>query len=173
MFSFKKSFAALIGLIILVAALAVILPLVGRAQNGGNPFNRDSRRSFYVTRTTHDGSQALTACANGYHMASIFEIVDTANLRYNPELGGTAQDSGFGPPAGGSSEGWIRTGGGGSNSESVGLGNCNAWSSASTNDWGTIIKLDSPFDGPATRISPWLSFTTTCNARPQVWCVQD
>lgn len=173
MFSFKKSFAALTGLIFLVVVLAIVLPLVGRAQNGGNPFNRDSRRSFYVTRTTHDGSQALTSCANGYHMASMWEIVDTGNLRYNTELGGTAQDSGFGPPTGGQSEGWIRTGGSAGNSETVGIGNCNAWTSASTDDWGTVIKFDFPFDEPATRISPWVSFTTPCNAHPQVWCVQD
>jgi hypothetical protein len=50
-------------------------------------------RKFYVTKTTHSGAQALSACAEGYHMASLREIFDTSNLRYDTELGGTTDDS--------------------------------------------------------------------------------
>ena len=31
-------------------------------------------RKFYLTQTTHNGAQALSACAPGYHMASLWEI---------------------------------------------------------------------------------------------------
>ncbi len=56
-------------------------------------------RKFYLTKTLHTGAQALSACATGYHMASLWEIHDPTNLRYNTELGFTSgSDSGFGPP---------------------------------------------------------------------------
>ena len=110
MFSFKRSLIALVGLLVLVGGLAAVMPLVSRGQ-GGNPLTRDTRKSYYVTKTSHDGSEALTACAEGYHMASLWEIFDTSNLRYDTQLGATAQDSGLGPPSiSGLSEGWIRTG---------------------------------------------------------------
>jgi len=96
MFSFKRSLSALVGLLVLVGTLAILMPLVSRGQ-GGNPFNRDTRKSYYVTKTSHDGSEALTACAEGYHMASLWEIFDTSNLRYNTQLGATAPRFGSRP----------------------------------------------------------------------------
>ena len=85
MFSFKKSLLGLVGLLVIVGALATLMPLVSRGQ-GGNPFDRDTRKSFYLTKTSHNGSQVLTACAEGYHMASLWEIFDTSNLRYDTAL---------------------------------------------------------------------------------------
>lgn len=174
MFSFKRSLIALVGVLVIVGTFATLMPLVIRGQGGGNPFNRDTRKSFYVTQSTHNGSEALTACAEGYHMASLWEIFDTSNLRYNTELGATAQDSGLGPPSiSGLSEGWIRTGWSASNSETVGFGNCNAWTSASVDDSGTVVHLDFSWDSTGVRISPWNAFTTVCSAGPRVWCMQD
>jgi hypothetical protein len=46
-------------------------------------------------------------------MASMWEISDPSNLRYDTQLGVTTADSGFGPPAGTSFVaffGWVRTG---------------------------------------------------------------
>jgi len=60
MFNFKRSLIALVGVLVLVGALATLMPLVSRGQ-GGNPLTRDTRRSYYLTQTTHIGSQALTA----------------------------------------------------------------------------------------------------------------
>jgi len=174
MFSFKRSLAVFPGLLLIIVVLSALLPLVGRGQGGdGNPFNRDSRKSFYLTKTTHDGSQALTACAGGYHMASLWEILDISNLRYDTQLGGTLQDSGFGPPVGDFSEGWIRTGKGASTSETIGLGNCNAWTSPRPEDYGTVVKLDFPSNAVGVAISPWFAFLNTCNVHVKVWCVQD
>jgi len=170
MFSFKSPAV----LLLIIVAFSVLLPLVGRGQGGGgNPLTRDTRKSFYVTKTTHDGSQALTACTGGYHMASLWEILDPSNLRYDTQLGSTLPDSGFGPPTAAASEARVRTGGPASNSESVGLGNCNAWTSASQDDFGTVIRLDFPWDATGEKISPWSAFTGPCSVQLPVWCMQD
>jgi len=115
--------------------------------------------------------QELTAA--GYHMASMWEILDPSNLRYNTQLGATLQDSGFGPPTASASEAWIRTGGPASNSETIGLGNCNAWTSASHDDAGTLVRLDFPWDAAGEKISPWFASTIPCSVHVHVWCVQD
>ncbi len=168
MYSFKNSLAALAGLLVLVAVFAALTPLVSQGQ-GGNPL---TRRSFYLTQTEHNGSQALSACASGYHMASLWEIFDTSNLKYNTQLGFTREDSGFGPPA--NSFGWIRTGGPPDNgSLPPGVGNCDAWTNASGTASGTDVALDNFWSDAARAISPWIAFTSTCDSSRRVWCVQD
>jgi hypothetical protein len=83
-------------------------------------------RGYYLTTTLHNGAQATTACAAGFHMASLWEMFDTSNLKYETGLGFTRPDSGFGPPL---SLGWVRTGGNASFSTTPGFANCNAWTS--------------------------------------------
>ena len=171
MFSFKRSLTALVGLLVIVGALATLMPLISRGQ-GGNPLTRDPRKSYYLTQTQHNGSQALTACAEGYHMASLWEIRDTSNVRYNTVLGLTYADSGFGSPT--NQTGWIRTGAVANASSNPGFGNCNAWMSASSMDEGTIVALTPNWDSAdVTRISPWLSGTSNCNSNRLAWCMQD
>ncbi|MFX1355393.1 MAG: hypothetical protein ACFFGP_15680, partial [Promethearchaeota archaeon] len=55
-------------------------------------------RQYYLTDTPtgFTGADADTACAAGYHMASLYEILDTSNLKYNTDLGQTREDSGEG-----------------------------------------------------------------------------
>ena len=77
-----------------IASLLIII-LIAAASTA----SAEKARKFYLTQTGFTGSQALTACANGYHMASLWEILDPSNLRYNTTLGFTTQDSGFGPPS--------------------------------------------------------------------------
>jgi hypothetical protein len=55
-------------------------------------------RKFYLAQGGFTGSQALTACAVGYHMASLWEIFEVSTPRYDTTLGATTDDSGFGPP---------------------------------------------------------------------------
>ena len=119
MFSFKRSLIALVGLLIVVGTLATLMPLVSRGQ-GNNPIVAQLQpRKFYLTKTEdYTGSQALSACASGYHMASLWEIFDTSNLRYDTALGASSTDSGSGPPVAVyfglghfEGDGWIRTGG--------------------------------------------------------------
>jgi len=171
MFSFKQSLAAFVCLLVLIVLLALMVPPVSAASREKGP------RKFYLTKTLHDGSQALTACAADYHMASIWEILDPTNLSYNTALGVTSDDSGLGPPSGGLEPflGWIRTGyraTGGANNP--GYANCNAWRSADGADAGTLIFLTNPWDVfEVETVNPWHSLTRSCNAARSVWCVQD
>jgi hypothetical protein len=131
------------------------------------------QRTFYVTKDGYTGSEALSACAKGYHMASIFEILNVSNLRYIKDkgFGFISQDSGEGPPA--EVAGWVRTGGSKSGAGSAGTGNCEAWTSDSTGDVGTAAGLPSQWEAPAVAISPWIAVPINCSSPTQVWCVQD
>ena len=57
-------------------------------------------RGYYLTKSSYGPSRILTApaCASGYHFASLWEIMDPSNLKYNTDLGYTMDDSGQGPP---------------------------------------------------------------------------
>jgi hypothetical protein len=138
--------------------------------------NNKGPRMFYLTKNEYTGSQAaLTTCAAGYHMASLWEIFDPTNLRYNTDLGfnwtdrSLISDMGFGPPSG--LPGWIRTG---QPSLSSFFNNCNAWTTDSGN--GTVILLNSDWGGksgvPVT-VAPWVSLVAGCSIPVRVWCVQD
>ncbi len=73
-------------------------------------------------------------------MASLWEIHDTSNLRYDTDLGATMGDSGFGPPnvtAGFALGTTLEI-----NSCRAGIGNCNAWTSAAVGDFGTVVTLE-------------------------------
>lgn len=87
----------------LFSLIVTLTPLAsrgqGKQQRGG--------RKFYLTRDRYDGSHALSACADGYHMASLW-ILDPSNLSYDTNLGISLADAGFGPPV--VAPGWIRTG---------------------------------------------------------------
>jgi hypothetical protein len=173
MFSFKRSLVALVGVLVLVGTLATLLPLVSRGQ-GNNPILEQVRpRKFYLTQTQHNGGQALSACTAGYHMASLWEIHDPSNLRYNTELGFMADDSGFGPPS--ELGGWIRTGFAASadNNSSAGKTNCNAWTSASDGDFGTAVRPSNSWSDAASAVTPWVAGQPSCNLNTRVWCVQD
>lgn len=173
MHSLRKSLIGLVGIIVIVGVLAALMPLVSRGQ-GGNPLTKDPRRSYYLTQTEHNGAQAPTACAAGYHMASLWEILDPSNLRYDTQLGFTQADSGFGPPAA-LVEGWIRTGRDANSTGMPGFANCQAYMSDNLLDQGTAVRLTSVWDSPAElrRVEPWSSDNIGCGNFRRVWCVQD
>ena len=136
-------------------------------------------RRFYLTKDGVRGSQALNACAVGFHMASLWEIFDITALKYDTTLGLTKPDSGEGPPSG--QYGWIRTGGRASSVEGHPF-NCKAWSDDTGG--GMVVALpDSWFPTTATvppdrqfieaPIVPWTMGTGVCSTFPNVWCVQD
>jgi hypothetical protein len=133
--------------------------------------NNKGPREFYLTRDRYLGDQALTACAKGYHMASLYEILDPTDLRYNTELGLTTGDSGFGPPTEPFAFGWIRTGFFGNGSPAPGASNCDAWTSRM--DQGTAAGLTRVWNSPAQAASPWTPSESSCSALQHVWCVQD
>ena len=121
-------------------------------------------RSFYLTPTEYDGNEALTACAAGYHFASVFEIRELASLSYNTDLGRTSDDSGSGPPA--SEVGWVRSG-----KVSSAGGNCHVWTSQNAIDFGTMgsLSLSETFLGKP----PWEYGFGGCDWTLGVWCVSD
>ena len=75
----------------------------------GSPLDAEAGQKFYLTKDSFQGGQALTACAKPFHMASLWEILDPSNLKYDTGRGYINDDSGSGAPA--NVIGWIRTGG--------------------------------------------------------------
>ena len=143
----------------------------------GSCGNVDTRRRFYLTEGGYDGSQALGACDSGFHMASMWEILDVTQLSYDASRGVTQADSGEGPPA--YMAGWIRTGM--PSEDTVGLSgttNCQAWTSSIKGSAGTQVYLyrSWPWGGEAvsdSRIPWWYPGGGNCAVPAQVWCVED
>ena len=157
--------AVLVGFSMLAGALIVPSSPTAAAEKGP--------RQFYLTNTSHNGAQALTACATGYHMASVWEILDPSNLRYNRELGYTQADSGFGPPTGrGSTYGWIRTGAPAalSGDSDAGQSNCNAWTVGTFTGLGSFAYFNDNWNNGGAQL-----FTggADCDSALKVWCIQD
>lgn len=132
----------------------------------------DSRSWYYLSATDHSGADTDSACDSGFHMASLYEVVDVSNLRYDTGRGTSKDDSGSGPPSYPTS-GWVRTGSYASNVGGAGFANCSAWTSSSFADYGSIAALDPDWDSPATAISPWVAFESPCGVLFPVWCIQD
>jgi hypothetical protein len=137
-------------------------------------------RQYYLSRSYVQASQALAACAPGYHFASIWEITDPSSLRYNTTLGLPSPDSGEGPPTAISllgspfaTRGWIRTGYASSTSGTIGWANCGAWSSADSSHWGSVANLPSDWTAGEQDIGVWNTEVRTCDTYNWVWCVQD
>jgi hypothetical protein len=167
----NDSVNALALLLIVSVAAAILVPLVSRGQSQNASRRRDLRR-FYLTQTPFDGSQALSACAAGHHMASLWEILDVSNLQYDTSIGFIRADSGLGPPT--LAEGWVRTGASLLNEDTPGIGSCQAYTTTNSNLFGTSVNLPQEFNSTAiTVISPWESSTPTCDQPVRVWCVQD
>ena len=130
-------------------------------------------RRFYLTNTSYPANQVLSACAAGYHTASIWEILDVSNLTYDaahPDAK-TRGDSGFGPPA--YWEGWVRTGYQSSGSATAGTGNCSAWTSTSGAHYGPTVYLPREWETPPGELSVWEVNARSCDGSSSVWCVGD
>ena len=127
-------------------------------------------RQFYLSQSSHNAVGADAACEPGYHMASMWEVLDPSNLRYNPDLGQSYLDTGEGPPA--DTGGWIRTGGS-SSGLIPGYANCDGYSSAAPGDNGTVVWLDTSWDQTQASIHVWEASTWSCAAVAPVWCVED
>ncbi len=130
-------------------------------------------RKFYLTReNTFDGSEAPSACAAGYHMASLWEIFDPSNLVYDTALGHPSGD-GSGPPE--FNIGWIRTGGGSGvgQNDTPGERNCGAYTINDADTKGTVAALQTNWTSGAGVIDPWVASTRACDQPVFVWCVQN
>jgi hypothetical protein len=153
--------------------------LLGFALTLANPGEANAAgfkgRKFYLAVMGFDGSQALTACVEKYHMASIWEILDVTTLSYALEVGppfvSTAQDQGSGPPT--NNGGWVRTGYNNSTDATPGEGNCNGWMSNNGGHYGTVARLVRDWTTAGTLVAPWIAQPFTCDLRAPVWCVAD
>jgi len=128
----------------------------------------EAGRKFYLTQGTFEGAQALTACAKGYHMASLWEIFNLSALTYNTKLGLAAQDSGSGPPL---FAGWIRTGFVDESTTTPGEASCHAWTSSSSGDEGSLVNLAGAWQSASSIIAPWQASASLCSHSLHVWCV--
>ena len=172
--------SGLVGLLILALLFAAFLGYLAwghrRAAASGlqAPLaSSASQRGYYLTQGSYDGSEALTACADGYHMASLWEILDPSNLKYNTDLGYTQDDSGQGPPSSIFSGGWVRTGFSSYASTTPGEGNCNAWTSSDSGHRGTWAHLPDDWTAGGEDMHVWEVYTGLCHQSGYVWCVED
>jgi hypothetical protein len=137
----------------------------------------DQRKKYYLTKGAVPGNGPLAACDTGFHMASLWEIIDTAVLKYDTGRGQVAGDSGAGPVGGGplGPFGWVRTGAPAETINEAGTGNCKGWTSASSGANGTTVNLQGIWDFNVfeSQIAPWESDTPTCDQQNPVWCMED
>jgi hypothetical protein len=121
-------------------------------------------RLYYLTNAAPvNGANAASQCANGFHMASYWEIDEPSGLTYATALGLSFADSGNGPPQAG---GWARTSGG------KGQFNCQAYTSALASDTGIVLFMDALSVGGSLVPGPVLGIAS-CDSPVRVWCVQD
>lgn len=129
-------------------------------------------RRFYLTPDDYAADEVLTACANGFHMASLWEIHDVSALRYDTTLGfaPSDRDSGAGPP---NRSGWIRTGSISNGFPTAGDGNCLIWTTTGAASHGTVVALALEWEQPPEVTAPWDAGHILCSQVRQVWCVED
>jgi hypothetical protein len=155
-------------------------PAAARAPEAISAASPTGLRGYYRSFTTYVTTDAVNACAAGYHFASLWEILDTSALRYASEIPDAwvyEADQGSGPPTGGeglSRIAWVRTGYNGSNNGVPGQSNCNAWTSTSVDDYGTTVGLSIQWGSGTTEdVIIWDVGVSTCNYKTSVWCVED
>lgn len=126
------------------------------------------RPRFYLSSNSVDGAHAFSACAPGFHMASVSELLQPGSLDYDSQLGFPAFDGSRGmPPA---TPGWIRPGGAGNLAQS-----CQNWTSVNANLKGAMLRLDLPDSAVGTQYFGSLIeyFVANCNGNARVWCRQN
>jgi hypothetical protein len=171
-----KGLVAVLGTVLIITLLLTVLTLtrqnvsaageVSAAQAGG-------MRQFYLTTATYNGQNAdgPSVCADGYHFASLWEIADPSNLKYNTTLGHLMDDSGQGPPA--QTLGWVRTGYVANTVGIAGHGNCDNWDADIGS--GSVAMLDPDWTGTSEDVGIWSVTDETCHPESSVsvWCVED
>ncbi|TKJ29784.1 MAG: hypothetical protein CEE40_07440 [Chloroflexi bacterium B3_Chlor] len=129
--------------------------------------------SYYLTDDTHDGNEALVACAAGYHMAALWEIWDVSNMTYNTSLGYqiVGGDQGDGPPT--DVGGWVRTGSiANTGTGAPGTNNCGSYTQEDGAMGGTVVSLPNNWSAPTSTIGVWEAGIKNCDSFQPVWCVR-
>jgi hypothetical protein len=167
--------ALLIGFLLMVAVAGYLAwgteGAVASAPQAPDASSSGMRR-YYRTSDSFRPTEVFTACAAGYHFASIWEILDPSNLEYNSILGDYQADSGYGPLSG--RRGWVQTGYNSSGSSGLaGQDNCQAWTSNDGGYYGTSVELEHSWVGGTQEVGTWDVGLDTCDTRVPVWCVED
>ena len=171
MFSFKRSLIALVGLLVIVGALATLMPLISRGQ-GGNPLTKRPAEVLLPD------ANSTTMAARRFRPAPRDTTWPRCGKSLTPRTCGTTRivgltqaDSGFGPPT--NTSGWIRTGAVATRSSSPGSGNCKLGRAPAA--WMKGLLLPFSQLGLCRRESsqPVEASTSSCNSHIQVWCMQD
>jgi hypothetical protein len=160
--------------ILLAAAGSALVPAAGAEKSPSVVYTpAGPGRHFYLTNSSFTPDHALTACATGYHMASLWEILDVTNLTYDYRhpAAETKADSGQGPPS--NWYGWVRTGFDSSGSSTTGQGNCLTWSSASGTNNGVAVRLSNDWETAPGDIFVWDATSFSCGMGGPVWCVRN
>jgi hypothetical protein len=118
-------------------------------------------RLFYVTPGLFAGNQVLTACASGYHLASIWEIRDPSNFAYDTRRGLRNASYQAGPPA--FLEAWLDDG-----QEPNVNHDCTGWTDSS-GSFGRTAYLGIHYAGPVF----YELAQTDCGEEHHVWCASD
>jgi hypothetical protein len=163
--------------VLVIVALLAYLTLTGESAVASETETAQAAstgmRQFYLTKISYTGDAAKTVCDEGYHMASLWEIADPSNLKYDKSRGHNQTDSGQGPPAGDSIDsiaGWVRTGYVADESYNTGKANCDAWS-----DWqgnGTLAWLHDDWTS-GQHVGIWNVTLDFCDDNHRVWCIED
>jgi hypothetical protein len=160
-----RDISAMLFLVIICAAVVVCLPRVASAQ-----------KLYYVTKNTYPANKALSACAPGFHMASIAELANPSALHYYYNYSQAyimSAGQGQGPPTG--RDGWIYS------SQYVPhsghpFQDCREWTSNSSNDSGNYawFNVMYPYATMPEAVMLLLQTTTApCDNIIPVWCVQN
>jgi hypothetical protein len=130
-------------------------------------------RHFYLTNLSYATDKVLTACSPGYHMASLWEILDVSNLTYdvNHPAAHKKADQGFGPPS--YWHGWVRTGWQADTTNVTGTGNCANWTSTSNTAYGVSVRLSRTWETAPGDMFTWDANSFNCSVTGPVWCVMD
>ncbi|MFC2029832.1 hypothetical protein ACFLWA_03780 [Chloroflexota bacterium] len=167
----------LTGGLLVLAAIALVgwtrAPAVatGPQEGQAEASSTTGRRQYYRTWDSYTSTHTIDACAEGYHFASMWELIDPSNLEYNSAMGWTEDDSGRGPPTW--RYGWIRTGYNSDGaSDILGQVNCDNWTTVDSSKWGTIVSLSWQW-GIKEELHVWNVDRNACDIRMPVWCVED
>jgi hypothetical protein len=128
---------------------------------------RDGRRRYFLSTTSVPGSQALTACGTGFHMASLPELHAATTLAYDAASAPRSGLDGVGPPT--QLYRWVRTLAP-SDVDTVN-GNCALWTSTTPATYGRILKWGSA--STSAPLGPWIAQAGDCSVPSFVWCVED
>jgi hypothetical protein len=173
----SRGFAAGLLCVLLAAVVAVFASPTEEitiAATRPSPVESGGMRQFYLAGGGHLGAVAKTACASGYHMASLWEIADPSNLKYNTTLGYQQSDSGEGPPADEAYvRGWVRTGYTSDSSTIAGRANCFNWGTSNPNYHGSTAALPSQWTSDLQDLGVWQLDVADCDTFLYVWCIED